>query len=302
MRGQRGASSRTDADNPASRLAKQNHDTSNSEARGYFRDRVVLVTGASSGIGRDVALRFSEMSAKVAVLARRKPLLDELAHEIESHGGSALVLPADVTKRAEVFEAVERTLKDFGRIDVLVNSAGIMTPDPVESMKPRDLESMMAVNLLGTLHAMQAVLPSMRGAGSGNIVNIGSLAGRRGMTPLGGYAASKFALVGLTEALRIELFRSGVKASLVMPGVVDTELGRAKSGDEARPGLVQAMRAMPVRWVTWAVIAAVMLGLAEVDVPPGAAVAEKLASLFPGLTDAVLALGTQFVEWIGKRS
>src|SRR5229473_2110430 len=298
----RRASSRTDADNPASRLAKQKHDTSNSEARGYFRDRVVLVTGASSGIGRDVALRFSEMGAKVVVLARRKPLLDELAHEIESHGGSALVLPADVTKRAEVYEAVERTLKDFGRIDVLVNSAGIMRSDPVESMKPRDLERMMAVNLFGTLHAMQSVLPSMRGAGSGNIVNIVSLAGRRGMTPLGGYAASKFALVGLTEALRIELFRSGVKASLVMPGVVDTELGRAKSGDEARPGLVQAMRAMPVRWVTWAVIAAVMLGLAEVDVPPGAAVAEKLASLFPGLTDAVLALGTQFVEWIGKRS
>jgi NAD(P)-dependent dehydrogenase (short-subunit alcohol dehydrogenase family) len=283
-------------------LPKQNHDTSKSEARGYFRDRVVLVTGASSGIGRDVALRFSEMGAKVAVLARRKPLLDELAHEIESHGGSALVLPADVTKRAEAYEAVERTLRDFGRIDVLVNSAGIMTPDPVESMKPRDLERMMAVNLLGTLHAMQAVLPSMRGAGSGNIVNIGSLAGRRGMTPLGGYAASKFALVGLTQALRIELFRSGVKASLVMPGVVDTELGRAKSGDvPPSPGLAQAMTAMPVRWVTWAVIAAVVLGLAEVDVPPGAAVAEKLASLFPGLTDAVLALGTQFVEWIGKR-
>ncbi len=282
-------------------MAKQKHDTSKPEALGYFHDRVVLVTGASSGIGRDVALRFSEMGAKVAVLARRKRLLDELAHEIESHGGSALVLPADVTKRAEVYEAVERTLKDLGRIDVLVNSAGIMTPDPVESMKPRDLERMMAVNLFGTLHAMQAVLPSMRRAGSGNIVNIGSLAGRRGMTPLGGYAASKFALVGLTEALRIELFRSGVKASLVMPGVVDTELGRAKSGDEPRPGLAQAMRAMPVRWVTWAVIAAVVLGLAEVDVPPGVSVAEKLASLFPGLTDAVLALGTQFVEWIGKR-
>jgi NAD(P)-dependent dehydrogenase (short-subunit alcohol dehydrogenase family) len=282
-------------------LAKQEHDTSKPEARGYFHDRVVLVTGASSGIGRDIALRFSEMGAKVALLARRKPLLDELAHEIESHGGSVLVLPADVTKRAEVHDAVERTLKDFGRIDVLVNSAGIMTSDRVEAMKPRDLERMMAVNLFGTLHAMQAVLPSMRKAGSGNIVNIGSLAGRRGMTPLGGYAASKFALVGLTEALRVELFRSGVKVSLVMPGVIDTQLGRTKSADEPRPGLAQAMTAMPVRWVTWAVIAAVMLGLAEVDVPPGAAVAEKIASLFPGLTDAVIALGAQFVEWLGKR-
>jgi uncharacterized protein len=282
-------------------LAKQEHDTSKPEARGYFHDRVVLVTGASSGIGRDVALRFSEMGAKVALLARRKPLLDELAHEIESHGGSALVLPADVTKRAQVHEAVERALKDFARIDVLVNSAGIMTPDRVEAMKLRDLERMMAVNLFGTLHAMQAVLPSMRKAGSGNIVNIGSLAGRRGMTPLGGYAASKFALVGLTEALRVELFRSGVKVSLVMPGVIDTQLGRTKSADEPRPGLAQAMTAMPVRWVTWAVIAAVMLGLAEVDVPPGAAVAEKLASLFPGLTGAIIALGAQFVDWLGKR-
>jgi short-subunit dehydrogenase len=158
------------------------------------------------------------------------------------------------------------------------------------------------VNLFGTLHAMQAVLPSIRRAAAGNIVNIGSLAGRRGMAPLGGYAASKFALVGLTEALRVELFRSGVKASLVMPGVVDTQLGRAKSRDvPPSPGLAQAMTAMPVRWVTWAVIAAVMLGLAEVDVPPGAAVAEKLASLFPGLTDAILALGTQLVEWLRKR-
>src|SRR5713101_4696549 len=149
------------------------------------------------------------MVAKVAVLSRRKPLLDKLAHEIESHGGSALVLPVDVTKRAEVYEAVERTLGDFGRIDVLVNSAGIMTPDPVEAMKPRDLERMMAVNLFGTLHAMQAVLPSMRRAGSGNIVNIGSLAGRRGMAPLGGYAASKFALVGSPKRCGSSCFAAG---------------------------------------------------------------------------------------------
>src|SRR5579863_4531711 len=192
----------------------------------YFRDRTVLITGASSGIGRDLALTFAKMGAKVALMARRKSLLISLADEIAAAGGEALPLAADVTRRAEVRDAVEQTLARFGRIDVLINSAGIAIPDRVESMPPEDLEQMMAVNLMGTLHTMQAVLPAMRAAGSGSIVNIASLAGRRGMPPLGAYCATKFAVVGLTEALRVELFGSGIRLSLVMPGVIDTPMVR----------------------------------------------------------------------------
>ena len=278
----------------------------------YFRDRTVLITGASSGIGHDLALAFAKMGAKVALMARREALLETLADEIAAAGGEALPLAADVTRRADVRDAVDRTLASFNRIDVLINSAGIAIPGRVETMPPEDLERMMSVNLMGTLHTMQAVLPSMRAAGAGSIVNIASLAGRRGMPPLGAYCATKSAVVGLTEALRVELYGSGIRLSLVMPGVIDTPMVRVgasstqstaqkESGKDPFKLLLDSLPAMPTQWVTWAVIAAVVFGLTEVDVPPGAVVMEKIAALFPSLTDAVLALGTHLFDWATRR-
>jgi len=264
--------------------------------RGYFFDKSVLVTGASSGIGHDVALAFGEQGARVAVLARRRVHLETLAQKINKAGGKALALDCDVTDRARVFWAVDQVKESFGKIDILINSAGLLISDPVEQMRPEDLEKMMTVNLFGALNAMQAVLPLMRQAKAGNIVNISSLAGRRGMTPLGGYSATKFALVGMTEALRVELFNTGIKVSLVMPGVIDTPMARDALKHNSLKGMPAAMMAMPPRWVTWAVLAAAAFGLTEVDVPPGAAVAEKLASLFPGVTDAILSIGTRMMQ------
>src|SRR5260370_36130206 len=114
---------------------------------GYFRDRTVLITGASSGIGRDIAMSRSRMGAQVAMLARRKALLDELKRQVESAGARALALGADVTRASEVRVAVDRTLETFGAIDILVNSAGVLIPGNVESMDPADLERMRGVNL-----------------------------------------------------------------------------------------------------------------------------------------------------------
>jgi NADP-dependent 3-hydroxy acid dehydrogenase YdfG len=265
--------------------------------RGFFRGRTMLVTGASSGIGYDVGLVLAGLGVKTALLARRQNHLQQLASRIRDEGGDALVLTADVTQRTEVCDAIAQTLSQFGHIDILVNSAGILASAPVETIDSLTLQRMLEVNLFGTLYTMQAVLPSMRKAGSGSIVNIASLAGRRGVPPLGGYSATKFAVVGLTEALRVELFGTGVRVSLVMPGVVDTPMVRT----ESVRGIAEVMPGMPVRWVTWAVIAALTLGLAEVDVPPGAAVAEKLAALFPGITDAALAIGNRVFEWAANR-
>ena len=266
--------------------------------RGYFSGKSVLITGASSGIGHDVALAFGEQGARVAVMARRRAQLDELARKIDKAGGKALALDCDVTDRARVFSAVDRVKESFGKIDILINSAGLLITDPVEQMRPEDLEKMMAVNLFGAVNAIQAVLPLMRQAKAGNIVNISSLAGRRGMSPLGGYSATKFALVGLTEALRVELFNSGIKVSLVMPGVIDTPMAHGALKHDSLKGM-PAMMAMPARWVTWAVLAAAAFGLTEVDVPPGAALVEKLASLFPGVTDAILSVGTRMMQGAG---
>ena len=269
----------------------------------FFADRKVVVTGASSGIGYDVALAFSERGAKVALLARRKELLGELAQKIAKGGGVGVPIACDVTDRKQVRDAIEEAKRALGGIDILVNSAGILLPAKFEEMDPRDLEKMLDVNLLGTVHTMQAVLPLMRKAGRGNIVNIASLAGRRGMSPLGGYCATKFAVTGLSEAVRTELFGSGVTVSLVMPGLVDTPMatGAMQStgfdSASAPPGMT-----MPPRWVTWAVFAAIALRLPEVDVPPGAGTAEKVASLFPGATDALLAIGTRMMDLVTSAS
>jgi uncharacterized protein len=269
--------------------------------RGFFRGRTMLVTGASSGIGYDIALMLGGLGVRTALLARRKSLLEDLASAISAQGGEALVLAADVTRRENARDAVARALSEFGHLDLLVNSAGILRLAPVETMEPQDLQRMFEVNVLGTLNTVQAVLPSMRQAGSGYIVNIGSLAGRRGMPLLGGYSATKFALVGLTEALRVELFGTGIRVVLVMPGVVDTPMTRADTQAEKQDRFAEVVAAMPVRWVTWAMIAALTLGLTEVDVPPGAAVLEKLAALFPGISDAALAMGNRVWEWAAGR-
>jgi uncharacterized protein len=269
--------------------------------RGFFRGRTMLVTGASSGIGYDIALILGGLGVKTALLARRRNLLDDLAAAIRDREGDALVFAADVTKREEVLEVVGRALNELGHIDILVNSAGILQRGAVETMDPQDLQRMLDVNLMGTFHAIQAVLPWMRQARSGYIVNIGSLAGRRGVPRLGGYSASKFALVGLTEALRVELFGTGIHLALVMPGVVDTPMIRGERPERARR-FPEILPTMPVRWVSWAVIAALTLGLAEVDVPPGATVLEKLAALFPGISDAALAFGSRLFEWAANKT
>jgi NAD(P)-dependent dehydrogenase (short-subunit alcohol dehydrogenase family) len=269
----------------------------------FFKDRKVVVTGASSGIGYDVALAFGERGAKVAVLARRKELLSELADKIAKGGGVGVPVACDVTDRKQVRSAIEESNRALGAIDILVNSAGILLPAKFEEMDPEDLEKMLEVNLLGTVHTMQAVLPIMRKAGRGSIVNIASLAGRRGMSPLGGYCATKFAVTGLSEAIRTELYGSGITVSLVMPGLVDTPMATdavrktAQGLEKAPPGM-----SMPPRWVTWAVFAAVALRLPEVDVPPGAGTAEKLAALFPGATDALLAMGSRMMEFVTSAS
>jgi len=268
--------------------------------RGFFRDRSVVVTGASGGVGHDVALAFAERGAQVALLARRKSKLEEIAERIGETGGRAMPVECDVTRRAEVQAAIEEVQNSFGSVDILVNCAGLLIPGKVEEMRPEDLERMMAVNLYGAMHTIQAVLPTMKERRSGRIINVASLAGRRGISPLGGYSASKFALVGLTEALRVELFNTGVWTSLVMPGVIDTPMTQKARDSKTLRAL--PMFPMPVRWVTWGVLAAATLGLPEVAIPPGSAIAEKIASLFPATADVLLGFGTRIAERLGERA
>ncbi len=263
-----------------------------------FRGKVVVVTGASSGIGRATALAFAAAGARVALVARRQQVLEEVAELVRAQGAEALVAAADVGDRAQVRGCFARVQERFGRVDVVVNNAGILIPAHVLELDAADLDTMLRVNLFGALFVMQEAVPSMRAQGGGSIVNVASLAGRRGVSPLGGYCATKFALVGLTEALRTELHGGPVHVSLVLPGVVETPMVDAVAGDPEFLDLWPSALNMPPSWVVWAVFAAVRFGLVEVSVPPGAATLEKLAALAPGVADSLVHWATRAMHWV----
>jgi NAD(P)-dependent dehydrogenase (short-subunit alcohol dehydrogenase family) len=251
----------------------------------WFRDKVVVVTGASSGIGRATALAFSSAGARVALVARRRRELEALAFEMN---GDAVVLPTDVTDRHAVRTMFDAVTSCFGGIDIVVNNAGILRPAPVVDIDPADLEAMLRVNLFGALHVLQEAVPRMRAQDDGVIVNVASLGGRRGVSPIGGYCATKFALVGLTEALREELHGTNVHVALVEPGVVETPMVQDVTQDQDFLEFWPQSLNMPPSWVVWAIFAAARFRLAELSVPPGAGTVEKLASLAPGISDALV--------------
>lgn len=183
----------------------------------------VLITGASSGIGRTAACALARVGARLALVARRKDRLMQLAWEIRKQEGLAEAIPCDVTSLESMHAAVRECVARFGRLDVLVNNAGAGLFATAEETTADDLDQMLAVNLKGTFHGIQAALPVMRRQGSGHIINVASTAGRRGSPYVGAYCASKFAVVGLTESLRTELLGSGIRVSLFCPGATRTE-------------------------------------------------------------------------------
>jgi len=252
-----------------------------------FRNKVVLVTGASSGIGKETAVAFGRQGARVALAARRRELLRQVAADVTAAGGRALVVPVDVTDARAVRAAVGRVRRAWDRLDVLVNNAGVLIPDTVQELAVADLEAMLRVNLYGALFMMQAALPLMARQGRGTIINVASLGGRRGITPIGGYCATKFALVGLTEALRTEVDGRKIHVGLVMPGVVETPMVHDANQEAISADWPEALN-MPVSWVATAVLLAARFRLREIAVPPGAATLEIIGSLAPGAMDAVI--------------
>lgn len=191
-----------------------------------FRDGVVLITGASSGIGRMTALALADAGARLALVARRTDRLAAVVEEVRARGGTAEMFLCDVTVPEAVGAAVQGCLSRYGRIDVLVNNAGAGFFATIEQTTAEDLDAVLAVNLKGTFHGIRAVLPVMRRQKSGHIINVASTAGRRGSPYVGAYCAAKFAVVGLTESLRVELLGSGIRVSLVCPGATRTEFFR----------------------------------------------------------------------------
>lgn len=187
-------------------------------------DKVAIVTGASSGIGRVTALALAREGTHVALAARTESALEDVAGEIRALGREALVVPTDVTRRQEVEHLVAQTLERWGRVDILVANAGAYVRAPVVDLTVDDVEESMAVNFYGALHAVLAVQPHLVDRGSGHIVLMSSIDGKKGLPLDAPYAAAKFALAGYGEVLRQELRDCGVHVTTIFPGRVDTPL------------------------------------------------------------------------------
>ncbi len=187
-------------------------------------DQVAIVTGASSGIGRVTALALAEAGAHLSLAARTESALHEVADEVRSRGREALVAPTDVTRRDQVDSMVAETVACWGRVDILVANAGAYVRSPVRELTVEEMRRSMAVNFYGALYAVLAVQPHMLEQGSGHIVLVSSLDGKKGFPRDAPYAAAKFALTGYGDVLRQELHDSGVRVTTIFPGRVDTPL------------------------------------------------------------------------------
>lgn len=189
------------------------------------KDRVVLITGASSGIGRACAFRFAAEGAKVAIVARNGEALDEIVTQIASAGGVAKAIAADVTQEVEIDRVVQETVEAFGGIDVLVNAAGIIATGTVETTALKDWDYMMNLNVRAPFYLIQQALPYLAER-KGNIVNVSSVTGIRAFPGVLSYCVSKAGVSQLTSCLALELAGKGVRVNAVCPGVVVTQLHR----------------------------------------------------------------------------
>jgi NADP-dependent 3-hydroxy acid dehydrogenase YdfG len=186
--------------------------------------KVVVITGASSGLGEATARLLSTQGASVVLSARRVERLQSLANELTGRGGKALAVPTDVTKREQVQSLVDAAVGTYGRIDVMLNNAGLMLHSPLERLKVDDWDRMIDVNVKGLLYGIAAALPYMKQQKSGHFINVSSVAGHN-VRPTGVvYAATKHAVRVISEGLRMEAKPSNIRVTVISPGALDTEL------------------------------------------------------------------------------
>lgn len=203
-----------------------------------IQDKVIIVTGASSGLGEATARRLAKNSAKLMLAARRGDRLKELVAEIEKDGGTAKYQVTDVTDKTQVEALAKATHQAYERIDVLINNAGLMPLSPLDETKVDEWEQMVDVNIKGVLYSIAAVLPIMRSQKSGHIINLSSVAGHKIFPGGAVYCATKFAVKAISEGIRLES-NGEIRSTNISPGVVDTELTNTISHEETAKNVEQ---------------------------------------------------------------
>ncbi len=207
-----------------------------------LKDKVVIITGASSGIGEATAEKLAAHGARVVLTARREDRLTQLKQKIEDAGGQALVVVADVTNKEDWQQVVQQTQESFGDVDVLVNNAGLMPLSFAKNLKTDEWEKMVDVNIKGVLNGVAAVLPKMMDNRQGHIINISSVAGRKVFPGGSVYCATKFAVRAFSEGLRSELSPEyNIRITAIEPGAVATELTNTITDEDLMEKVVKPM-------------------------------------------------------------
>jgi short-subunit dehydrogenase len=275
-----------------------------------FQGRTVLITGGSRGLGLELARAFAQEGARLALLARDKAELQRARDELVQTGTEVMILPCDLRYREQAADAVRRVEAAWGNIDVLVNNAGVIQVGPLEHATPSDFDEAMALHFHGPLATMLAVLPGMRRAGEGRIVNVSSIGGKVAVPHLAPYSASKFALVGLSDAVRAEVRRHNIFVTTVCPGLMRTGSpahalfkGRHRN-EHAWFSIADSLPLLSINSSRAAqkIVAACRRGQSQLIVGAPAQAAVLASELFPGATAEVMAAVARILPEPTERS
>ncbi|WP_338779573.1 SDR family oxidoreductase [Metabacillus sp. FJAT-52054] len=227
-----------------------------------IQNKVIIITGASSGMGKATATLLAERGAKVVVGARRKRQLDELVTTITSNGGSASFQVTDVTNRSDVENLVKHAINTYGKVDVMINNAGVMPISPLDDLLVEDWENMIDVNIKGVLYGIAAALPVFRRQGSGHFINIASTAGHKTVPNQSVYSGTKYAVRAISEGLRQEA-GDKLRVTIISPGMTRTDVVDSMTNPEVKAQLEDI--AMPADTIAQSIAFAIEQP-AEIDV------------------------------------
>ena len=250
-----------------------------------FKNKIILITGASSGIGRESAIEFAKLGATIVLISRNKGNLEKVANELKKYNVTTLICQCDVSKKDQVQEMSKTVLEEFGSIDILVNNAGFAIYGSVSDLSIDEIESQMETNYFGMIYCIKNFLPSMLNKKSGHIVNVASVAASFGLPGIASYCASKFAMLGFSEGLKHELKNSGVGITVVSPIMVRTNFFNHPSF-EKMPKF--SPTSLSSKTVAKAILKASNSPRLEIIVPPVVRGAVWIKNTFPYLINPIL--------------